>query len=70
MGCRDMRCVMYRSGSSNMHYQTTAFVSVIVENHPVGNMVMPRITIYENDSYFQAKYSAKKINAMFCLITP
>jgi hypothetical protein len=52
-----------------MHYQTTVFVSVIVENHPVGNSVMPRITMYENDSYFQGKYSVKKINAMFHLIT-
>jgi hypothetical protein len=47
-----------------MHYQTTAFVLVIVEDHLVGDLVMPRITIYENDSYFQGKYSAKKINAM------
>jgi hypothetical protein len=60
MGHKDMRCIMHRSGGSNMHYQTTAFVSVIVENHPVGDSVMPRITIYENDSYFQGKYSAKK----------
>jgi hypothetical protein len=60
---------MHRSGGSNMHYQTAAFVSVIVEDHPVGNSVMPRITIYENDSYFQGKYSVKKINAMFHLMS-
>jgi hypothetical protein len=49
MGRRDMRCIMHRSGGSNMHYQTTAFVLAIVEDHPVGNSVMPRITLYEND---------------------
>jgi hypothetical protein len=65
MGCRDMRCITHRSGGSNMHYQTTTFVSAIVEDHPGGNSVMPRIAIYENDKYFQGKYSAKKINAMF-----
>ena len=69
MGRRDIRCIMHRSGGSNMHYQTTAFVLAIVEDHPVGDSVMPRITIYKNDSYFQGKYSAKKTNAMFHLIS-
>jgi hypothetical protein len=46
MGCRDMRCIILRSGGNNMQYQTTA----IVDDHPVGDSGMPRNTIYKNDS--------------------
>jgi uncharacterized protein YbaA (DUF1428 family) len=47
MGCRDMRCIMHRSGDNNMQYQTTAFVAAIVDDHPVGDLGMPKNTIYD-----------------------
>lgn len=44
-----------------MQYQITAFVAVIVDDHPVGDSGMPRIIIYKNGGYFQ-EYSMKKIS--------
>jgi hypothetical protein len=61
--------IMHSSGGCNIHHQTTAFVPVIVEDPPVSDSVMPRITIYENDGYFQGKYSAKEINTEFHLLS-